>query len=98
MTPEEKRIREISDKAFEDHEITELSRNGVFRSWRCGRPKSGVYAFYITTTPGTLIITGDIGDLIVEREYDMLPWCRGSVDSIGTDILDAADSGDIISV
>jgi hypothetical protein len=74
-------IRRLSDDAFKLHQITELSRNGVFRSWRCGRPDRGVYAFMITTTPGCLIITGDIGDLIVERMYDMLPWCRRSVDS-----------------
>ena len=77
-----KTISQNAKDAFKDHQITELSRDGVFRSWRCGRPNSGVYAFYITTTPGCLIVTGDIGDLIVERMYDMLPWCRGSVDSI----------------
>lgn len=74
-------IRRISDRSFMDHAITERMRQGVFRSWRCQKPGSWAYGFDITTIPGSLIITGDIGDLIVSREYDMLPWCRGSVDS-----------------
>lgn len=40
----EAKIRELSDAAFKDHQITEMSRNGVFRSWRCGRSNSGIYA------------------------------------------------------
>jgi hypothetical protein len=31
--------------------------------------------------PGSLIVTGDLGEMVVSRERDMLPWCRGSVDS-----------------
>lgn len=81
LDPEEQAIRELSDDSFKDHQITELSRNGVFRSWRCGRPSSGTYRFFITTYPGVIVVTGDIGDLIVERVYDMLPWCRDAVDS-----------------
>jgi hypothetical protein len=77
----EKEIRTFSDRAFKDHVITERMRQGVFRSWRCQRPRTWSYGFDITTTPGNLIITGDLGDLIVSRVFDMLPWCRGSVDS-----------------
>lgn len=74
-------IRRNSDKAFKNHVVTELSRNGVFRSWRCAEPGTGIFAFTITTIPGHLIITGDLGCLVLKRVYDMLPWCRGSCDS-----------------
>ena len=74
-------IREMSDKAFKDHVITERMRSGVFRQWRCQKPGSWMYGFYITTIPGSLIITGDLGCLVVSGHYDMLPWCRGSIDS-----------------
>lgn len=74
-------IRELSDKAFANHTITERMRCGVYRSWRCMIPSRSEYAFDITTIPGALIITGDLGEMIVSRTYDMLPWCRGSVDS-----------------
>ena len=75
----EQEIRRISDDAFKNHRVVELSRNGVFRSWRCCQPGSGMYAFNITTIPGRIFVTGDIGDLIVERVYDMLPFCRRSL-------------------
>jgi hypothetical protein len=77
----EKTIRELSDNAFASHTITERMRCGVFRSWRCMIPGRSEYGFDITTIPGSLIITGDLGEMIVSRTYDMLPWCRGSVDS-----------------
>ncbi len=75
-------IHEIATGAFKDHVIQEQSRNGVYRSWRCGRVGTSVYHFVITTIPGSLIITGDLGSMIVTRAYDMLPWCRRSIDSI----------------
>lgn len=81
LTTLEKQVREMSDEAFSSHTITERARFGVFRSWRCKDPATWAYGFDITTIPGSLIITGDIGELVVSREYDMLPWCRGAVDS-----------------
>lgn len=81
MSGNEKTIRQCSDNAFRNHIIQELARDGVVRCWRCGQPNTGVYAFWVTTYPGTIVVSGDIGELIVERHYDMLPWCRGSVDS-----------------
>lgn len=81
MNGVEKTIRQLSDHAFRNHVIQELARDGVVRCWRCGEPDTGIYAFWITTYPGTIVVSGDIGELIVARHYDMLPWCRGSVDS-----------------
>lgn len=77
----EARIRELSDKAFAEHLITPELDQGVFRSWLCKRQGSSTYWFRITTIPGSLILTGDLGSLVVTRERDMVPWCRGSVDS-----------------
>lgn len=74
------RIRETSDRMFAEHVITPLMANGVYRSWRCGKPGTRTYEFTITTIPGHLIVTGDLQTLVVSREYDMLPWCRGAVD------------------
>lgn len=79
MTRNEKEVRGFTDKALAEHVITERMRSGVYRSWRCQKPGTWTYGFDITTYPGTIVITGDIGDLIVQRVYDMLPWCRSSV-------------------
>lgn len=77
----EDRIREQAARSFANHVVTEQSRHGVYRSWRCHRLDSSTYWFGITTIPGYLIVVGDIGDLIVARCYDMLPWCRGAINS-----------------
>ena len=70
-------------KRFEKFEIHERSRNGVYRSWFCNEPGHWDCSFTITTIPGYLFVTGDLGDLVVARVYDMLPWCRRSVHSTG---------------
>lgn len=77
----EDEIRRISSKRFKDFIIEEQYRIGVNRSWICRDPKSWDCSFTITTIPYHLIVTGDLGDLIVSRSYDMLPWCRGSAHS-----------------
>lgn len=69
--------------AFSEHQITVRLDQGVFRSWRCCRPDSWTYGFDVTTTPGNLYVTGDIGDLIVSRTNDMIAWSRSAVESIG---------------
>lgn len=73
------KIRAAAEREFAKHQITELSRNGVFRTWKCATPGTWAHGFLITTIPGSLIVTGDLGELIVSRTYDMLPWARRAV-------------------
>lgn len=79
-------IRRLAEGAFADHHLkTVLSMatpDGHVRHWRCARLGDSAYAFNITTIPGRIIVTGDIGCLVVERTTDMIAWCRGSIDSI----------------
>lgn len=74
-------IRDLAREAFRDHQITKNVSQGLYRHWRCARPGSRMYCFNVITEPGRLIVTGDIGVLILCREKDMLPWLRGSIDS-----------------
>ncbi len=85
MASEQKRIEAAAVTEFASHFITEEARNGLFRTWRCQQPGTGIMAFRITTLPECLIVTGDVGDLIVRRHgsQDMIPWCRGSIHSLG---------------
>lgn len=70
-------------EAFKDHVIEERLNNGMYRHWRCRRPGGdSAYWFDVTTTPGSIIVTGDIGELIVRRTEDMIAFCRGSINSI----------------
>lgn len=70
---------ERSAKTFAEHTITQQLDQGLFRSWRCQRPKSWNYGFDVTTIPGELIVTGDMGVMVFEREADMLGWLRQSI-------------------
>lgn len=54
---------------------------GVFRNYRCANPERQAYHFNVSTEPGRLIVTGDCGDLILERSYDMLAWARGAIEN-----------------
>lgn len=79
----EDEVHRMMAKRFENFEIIEKMRHGVYRSWNCCDKNRNNWDswFTITTIPGSLIITGDLGDLIVSRVYDMLPWCRRSCHS-----------------
>lgn len=71
----------MAAESFAKHVVTQRLDQGLFRSWRCKRPDSWCMGFDITTTPGYLIVTGDIGELILSRCDDMVPWARGAVGS-----------------
>lgn len=75
-------IDQLAADAFKHHVATRVHGVGLYRSWRCSRDGTGIYAFSVTTVPGRLIVSGDIGFLAVERTEDMIPWCRGSIESI----------------
>lgn len=68
-----------ASEVFKDHVITQHLAQGMYRSWRCKKPGTWNYGFDVTTRPGWLFITGDIGDLIVTRANDMIAWARGAI-------------------
>lgn len=74
-------IRDLAREAFRDHQITQNVDQGLYRHWTCARPGSGMYRFNVITEPWRLIVTGDLGVLILCREKDMLPWLRGAIDN-----------------
>jgi len=85
LKPEAKQItlhRDLAKKAFAQHRLTQTLNQGLYRSWRCAKPGSGIYGFDVTTIPGSLFVVGDIGSLIVSREADMIPWCRKAIDDV----------------
>lgn len=46
--------------------------------WYCGRPGTGCYSFRVVTSPGAVIVHGDIGEAVFcPNERDPLPWLRG---------------------
>lgn len=81
MSDIEADVRKSTDGYFKNHSIVELSRDRGFGSWRCSKNGSSHFSFTITVIPGSLILTGDLGNLIVTRHNtQMIAWCKGSVD------------------
>lgn len=74
-------IAGLAADAFKDHQ---LKPEGD-RRWTCKRPGTGMYTFRVILAPGTVIITGDIGDAILHRisytdPLELLGWLRGMTD------------------
>lgn len=73
---------ELAAKAFANHELTQTLNDGLHRHWNCRNPKSSCYWFNVTTGPGWLLISGDVGTLFVQREPDMIKWARKAIDDL----------------
>ena len=79
------RVRQIAamaKEAFARHRVTPLWHGlpcggGMIeaRAWHCGDPDSGYHSFTLVAIPGRLIVVGDLGTCVWERERDMLA-CR----------------------
>lgn len=66
-----------------DHVVQQLHRDGdVVKLWRCGKPESSVYMFCVCSAPNCLIVYGDMGECMWQRHYDMIPFVRGSAESL----------------
>jgi hypothetical protein len=60
-----------------NHELTVIEDTGTVRHMRFGEKGSPFYAVYITTFPGHLAITGDMGGYTFQRLNDMFEFFRG---------------------
>jgi len=76
-------VRTRFNKDIEKHELSILNDNGVHRCLKFSRPESSNYAFYITTWPGHLCISGDMGCVVFNRLYDMFEFFRGEGVNLG---------------
>jgi hypothetical protein len=56
-------------------------------TWRCARPGTNIYGFRVTWAPGVLVMTGDLGDLVISHQsftepWSAAAWVRGSSGSV----------------
>jgi len=72
-------VKRDSVERFKDHTVTVQHNEGMYRQWRCQKPGTRNCYFDVTTWPGYLAITGDIGDFVFARCDDMIPWVGGAV-------------------
>lgn len=68
------RTRFLTDVA--EHTMDILHDDGVFRHLQFSKDKSSVYAFALTTWPGHLCISGDMGCFVFRRLPDMFEFFR----------------------
>lgn len=59
-----------------NHRMTVVKDDGLFRYIQVRNPSSISYSFNITTIPGYLIYTGDMGSYAFSRERDMFDFHR----------------------
>ena len=83
-------IEKIAAKSFADHRLTK----GPGHSWRMGRPKTGIYSFRVTWSPGVLVVSGDVGSAVYQLwpSFGTLWGAIDLVDQAGFDYL-AGKSG-----
>ena len=80
----EKAAKEAKDRfeaCIKDHKIYIQNDNGNFRHIHCSKGDS-VYHFNITTWPGYLCISGDMGCFVFRRELDMFGFFRNKSNGI----------------
>ena len=59
-----------------EHQLTVIHDDGLYRHLRCARPNSSDRHFNITTWPGYLCISGDMGCYVFQRVEDMFQFFR----------------------
>ncbi len=101
MHPSEKlRIDQIAANAavaFASHAVEQAVGQGPHRHWLCRRPGTGVYSFAVTTWPGWLAVSGDIGFMVWRNAWDMLHWARGGMGDGCIDYCESKVPGDVKS-
>lgn len=60
------------------HELTIEKDDGIYRHMRLGKPNSSDTHFHITTWPGYLCYSGDMGTFVFSRITDMFAFFRHS--------------------
>ncbi|WP_426734434.1 hypothetical protein [Glutamicibacter sp. 2E12] len=69
------------NSATEDHQLTVLHDDGLYRHLSFRAPGSSFYWFDLITWPGNLTITGDMGTWTFRRVEDMFTFFTGYINS-----------------
>lgn len=71
----ETQIARLAQAAFKDHVLTAEGPH-----WRCGRPDTGVYGFWLYAPAGAVMVWGGIGAFMLRHgSQDSLGWLAGAV-------------------
>lgn len=69
-------------KSFEKHQLVEMPSSARrFLSFSCRNPDTWNYGFYVLFAPGTICISGDVGDCVFNvSDGDSLHWLLKTAD------------------
>ena len=81
LSPDE-RARERYQRDTDEHEMTVIRDDGVYRHLRFQKPGTWNYGYDLVTWPGYLAITGDAGEYMFHRIQDMFEFFGGHGDRI----------------
>ncbi|MBZ5489173.1 hypothetical protein HW452_16760 [Halomonas aquamarina] len=76
MTTQQKTPRERFQETIGQHQLTIIHDDGLHRHLRCAAPGTNDRYFNITTWPGFLCISGDMGCYVFQRIEDMFAFFR----------------------
>lgn len=72
-------IAERARVAFANHVLTCEQNDGPVRMWYCAKPGTSMYSFRVIEAPGTLVVAGDVGSVILHTPgRRMVPWLLSS--------------------
>lgn len=78
----EKDIKDRFLRNVKDHKLTVLLDNGIHRHLHFSNPEQFAYYFHLTTWPGYLCISGDMGCYVFCRVEDMFTFFRSDKGNI----------------
>ncbi len=72
----ERQVTERIGRDLAEHTITAKYRAGLYGHWRCQKPGTSNLYFDVVTWPGSLCLTGDMGDYLFQCTEDMIGFMR----------------------
>ena len=70
-------MNEIFQRDTVDHKLVVRLDKSEYKHFVYAKPGSSCYSVHLIFAPGTMIVRGDMGAYVFEREYDMLEWVHG---------------------
>lgn len=71
-------IEKAAKESFKDHGIKKI----LDSTYECKKEETTTYRFYVTIIPGSVVVTGDIGNIIFNvRDSNQIGWLRGAIGS-----------------
>lgn len=71
-------IRQQLERDLKDHVVAVVADTERVKCWRCAKPGTWMYGFYVTVIPGFVIIAGDIGEIVFQPTHpDPLDFIKG---------------------